>query len=87
MTFQATQEREIEVVGREDYQAAAADPLASIAPMLVRKWNMEHLEDIVRFCSFLTGATLEEVSLNLHHVKDLLLMCKIVGSSEITLDR
>ena len=49
------QDRAMHVVGAEEYAAAACDPLAFVAPMLVAKWNEEHLEDVVRFCTHLTG--------------------------------
>jgi putative heme iron utilization protein len=56
-----TQEKQMEVVDSADYESASSDPLAFIAPFMVEKWNKEHLEDIVRFCYYLTGVPLEEL--------------------------
>lgn len=56
-----TQEKQMEVVDSESYAQAQADPLAFIAPFMVDKWNKEHLEDIVRFCYYLTGTNLEDL--------------------------
>ena len=53
-----TQEKQVEVVGAEEYKAALCDPLAFAAPFMVQKWNAEHLDDIVRFCNYLTVSTL-----------------------------
>ena len=48
----------MEVVGAEEYKAALCDPLAFAAPFMVQKWNAEPLDDIVRFCNYLTVSTL-----------------------------
>ena len=45
-------------MGAEEYKAALCDPLAFAAPFMVQKWNAEHLDDIVRFCNYLTVSTL-----------------------------
>ena len=56
-----TQQKEVEVVDEESFRQAETDPLAFVSPFMVKKWNAEHLEDIVRFTTYLTGITLEEL--------------------------
>eukprot|EP00205_Picochlorum_sp_RCC944_P004180 CAMPEP_0182610594 /NCGR_PEP_ID=MMETSP1330-20130603/9011_1 /TAXON_ID=464278 /ORGANISM="Picochlorum sp., Strain RCC944" /LENGTH=369 /DNA_ID=CAMNT_0024829813 /DNA_START=260 /DNA_END=1366 /DNA_ORIENTATION=- len=58
-----TQEKEVEEVDSESYAAAAADPLAFVAPYMVKKWNAEQLEDVVRFTEILTSKTIKDLEM------------------------